>query len=136
MFRVVLTGLLLSLATIHGYWARGGTWPGSDSPTLLEKVVGLRTRAGEQGRVLAPWTCWLVALLFAIDAVLVVLYPWILHPNLRLAYWMSAGVFLLRGLLGYSPLFEYARATPFYNLNRRLYSPLCLFMAWLHWLAR
>lgn len=39
-------------------------------------------------------------------------------------------VFGLRGLAPYlSPAFEYARGTPFFDLNRLYYAPLCLLIA-------
>jgi len=39
-------------------------------------------------------------------------------------------VFGLRGLAPYlTPAFNYARATPFYALNRKYYAPLCLLIA-------
>jgi hypothetical protein len=39
-------------------------------------------------------------------------------------------VFALRGLAPYvTPVFEYARGTPFFELNRLYYAPLCLVIA-------
>jgi hypothetical protein len=39
-------------------------------------------------------------------------------------------VFALRGLAPYlTPVFEYARDTPFFVLNQRYYAPLCLVIA-------
>ncbi len=39
-------------------------------------------------------------------------------------------VFGLRGLAPYvTPIFNYARQTPFFVLNRRYYAPLCLLIA-------
>lgn len=39
-------------------------------------------------------------------------------------------VFGLRGLAPYvAPVFEYARGTPFFDMNRLYYAPLCLIIA-------
>lgn len=39
-------------------------------------------------------------------------------------------VFALRGLAPYvTPVYEYARGTPFFDLNRLYYAPLCLCIA-------
>ena len=39
-------------------------------------------------------------------------------------------VFGLRGIAPYvSPMFEYARGTPFFELNRSYHAPLCLLIA-------
>jgi len=47
-----------------------------------------------------------------------------------MGYWGVGVVFLLRGIAGYGPgVFSYAIGTPFYDLNRHYYAPLCLAIA-------
>ena len=47
-----------------------------------------------------------------------------------LGYWGVGAVFLLRGIAAYAPsVFSYAVGTPFCDLNRYYYAPLCLAIA-------
>jgi hypothetical protein len=58
----------------------------------------------------------------------------IIHPLRALVayggYVVLITVFGLRGVATYvTRVFDYARATPFYTLNRRYYAPLCIALA-------
>jgi Protein of unknown function (DUF3995) len=124
-----LVVVLLALAGLHLYWGLGGYWPGADGPSLSERVVGTR------GRPPGFLACALVALaLLAAAGVVVSAHA---GPAFGRQSWIAYGgyaclilVFGLRGLASYlTPVFGYARGTPFYDLNRKYYSPLCVIIA-------
>ena len=127
---LVTSSVMLLIAALHVYWGHGGNWPGTDRQDLLDKVVG-------RGEAFPPLlACYAVAgaLLFAgatpLLSVGLLSVPG-LPPELYLSWlqYFIAAVFLLRGAGGYLPVFE-RKATPaFVRLNRRIYDPLCLFLA-------
>ncbi|MFT5358980.1 MAG: hypothetical protein ACI9KE_006222 [Polyangiales bacterium] len=134
---MVFVGLFLSLvfgflAGLHVYWARGGLWPGTDPRSLLEHVVG----ASPSAETPSPAACLVVAGLLSVAACLpLALLGWVPMP-MQLAEWVGlaaygcAGVLLLRGLYGYVDhrVRPATLETPFFRLNRVLYSPLCLLL--------
>ena len=127
---ILLIGVLLALAAIHAYWACGGRWPGHDEASLVERVVG-RTSGM---RAPSPASCIVVAAALASSAGLVFFKTFAVAPEafevlVAIGFWGAALVFLVRGVAGFTPAFRYAEETPFYRLNRRYYSPLCLLMA-------
>ncbi len=125
----LLIAVLLVLAALHAYWGLGGRWPGHDDTSMVQYVVG-RTEA-----MAAPGAraCFAVAFAILTTAVLaahmagVLHIPYVPQPLVTLGFWGAATVFTGRGLAAYVPgIFNYAKGTPFYRLNRILYSPLCL----------
>lgn len=130
-----LSGVFLFLAGLHVYWARGGFWPGTDARSFLEHVVG----ASPSGATPSPAACLAVAFLLSVAACIpLVLVGWLRLPYatlpiantplVQLAAYVCGGVLLLRGLFGYVDhrVRPAIRKTPFFRLNRVLYSPLCL----------
>ena len=123
----VLVVVFLFLAGLHIYWARGGYWPGTDSGSLLGYVVG----ASPSGAMPSPAACLAVTVALSAAALIpLALIGWVRLPFVHLAAYGCAGVLLLRGLFGYvDHRFRPAiLGTPFYRLNRVLYSPLCLLL--------
>ena len=122
--------VLMALAGLHVYWGLGGLWPGRTSADLVARVVGLR-----RGPMPGFWACLAVALALSSAAYIVAVRqgaPRLGLPEAlwTLAYWGAGAVFLLRGIAGYAPgVFSYAIGTPFYDLNRYYYAPLCLAIA-------
>jgi hypothetical protein len=122
--------ILMALAVLHVYWGFGGLWPGTTEADLLARVVGLR-RGAMPGR----GACFAVALALLSAAYIVAVRQG--APRLGLSeglwavgYWGVGVVFLLRGIAAYAPgVFSYAIGTPFYDLNRYFYAPLCLAIA-------
>lgn len=122
--------LLAALAGLHVYWALGGLWPGRTEADLLARVVGL-----QRGAMPGFWACMAVATALSSAAYIVA----VRHGAPRLGlpealwtvgYWGVGAVFLLRGIAAYTPrVFSYALGTPFYDLNRYYYAPLCLAIA-------
>ncbi len=127
---MAVVAVLMALAGLHVYWGLGGLWPGTTEPDLLARVVGLR-RGAMPGR----GACFAVALALSSAAYIVA----VRHGAPRLGfpgalwtagYWGVGLVFLLRGIAAYAPgVFSYAIGTPFYDLNRHYYAPLCLAIA-------
>ena len=122
--------VLLALAGLHLYWGLGGFWPGHDAPSLVATVVGSHARR-------APGFVECAAVAFALAAAASIVFM----RQGRIQYGLPALivyggytvlilVFAGRGLATYlTPFFDYARDTPFFDLNRQLYSPLCLAIA-------
>ena len=124
-----LIAVLLALSALHLYWGFGGRWPGHDAASLREMVVGSR---GQHMPGLGPSAG--VACALAAAALVVVLKHWPVAPwqgwIITAGYVVLIAVFGLRGLATYvTPIFEYARGTAFVDLNRQMYSPLCLAIA-------
>jgi len=130
---VVGIGLIVvfaALSGLHFYWGMGGFWPGTDPQSLAERVAGTRGRAAP-GFVACAAVA--VALLAAAGIVFAGQYEIAMGLPALLVYGGYAtliAVFGLRGLAPYvTPAFAYARGTPFHDLNRRYYAPLCLVIA-------
>ena len=125
-----LIAILLALAGLHLYWGLGGRWPGHDDDSLRLTVVGAK-----HGRMYGFWPSAMVALALTAAAALVFArhsalmttgISWVIVAG----YAVLVLVFGLRGLAPYlTPLFEYSRGTPFFDLNRLYYAPLCLLIA-------
>lgn len=122
--------ILTALAGLHVYWGVGGLWPGKTEAELLSRVVGLR-----RGVMPGPGACFAVALALLSAAYIVAVRQGAPRLGLSdtlwtLGYWGVGAVFLLRGIAAYAPgVFSYAIGTPFYDLNRHYYGPLCLAIA-------
>lgn len=126
---VLVAACLLVLAFIHVHWGFGGHWPARTHAELGPMVVG--TSPGHAMPNLLA--CLIVAGLLVTAAGLVTLAGFMPEPS-----WVervgSAGVgvvLLIRGLGGYldGRLRPAIREQPYYRLNRRFYSPLCLVLA-------
>ncbi|HEY0137828.1 MAG TPA: DUF3995 domain-containing protein [Nannocystis sp.] len=125
----VVAACLIVLAFIHVYWGAGGAWPARTRAGLGPMVVG--TPPGTAMPNLPA--CLLVAALLVTAAGLVASAgladepPWFA----RLGSAGVAGVLALRGLGGFidGRLRPDTRTQPYYALNRRIYSPLCLALA-------
>lgn len=129
-FGVGLVAILLMLAALHLYWGVGGFWPGSDADSLRLRVVG--TPSGAMPGLAA--CAAVAAALVAAAGVVLARHGFV--PLGAFAWLATAGyvalilVFGLRGLAPYvTPAFSYAQGTPFFDLNRVYYAPLCLAIA-------
>jgi hypothetical protein len=125
-----LIAVLLAIGALHFYWGVGGRWPGHDDASLVSIVAGAKS-----GRMYGFAACAAVAFAFALAAAIVAArhssimsggFGWIITAG----YVVLILVFALRGLAPYfTPIFEYARGTPFFDLNRLYFAPLCLIIA-------
>ncbi|MFV8754417.1 DUF3995 domain-containing protein [Nannocystaceae bacterium ST9] len=127
----LVAACLLVLAFIHVYWGLGGAWPARTRAELGPMVVGTPPRDANAMPDLAA--CLIVAGLLITAATLIVGARLHAEPS-----WIwrvgSAGVgvvLALRGVGGYfdARLRPATREQPFFALNRRIYSPLCLVLA-------
>jgi Protein of unknown function (DUF3995) len=122
--------VLAAVAGLHLYWGLGGRWPGHDDESLKLMVIGARKRP-MPGLI----QCGLVTAALLAAATIVLLGQGRIERGLQSyavygGYVLLIAAFALRGLAAYiSPAFAYARGTPFYELNRRYYAPLCLAIA-------
>lgn len=125
-----LIAVMLAIGALHFYWGIGGRWPGHDDTSLVSIVAGAKG-----GRMYGFAACAAVAFALASAAAIVAArhsaimgsgFAWIVTAG----YVAMIAVFALRGLAPYfTPAFEYARGTPFFDLNRLYYAPLCLLIA-------
>jgi hypothetical protein len=119
---------LLGIAAVHVVWATGSSWPAASRAELADAMAG---RAG--GSVPSPAACLAVATLLAAASALVAGRPRRL-PRLRRTG--AAGVSVVLGvrgacgIAGRTDLVSPGSDSPrFRRLDRRYYSPLCLFLA-------
>jgi len=127
---LALVVVLAGIGLIHLAWALGLNWPGTDPVTRAAIVVGTPNRAliGFFG-----WGALSACFFLAVGVVWIAQQP-IIHPLRAFVayggYIVLITVFGLRGLAPYvTQVFDYARSTPFYMLNRRYYAPLCIAIA-------
>jgi hypothetical protein len=104
LFAVLLFLGVGVLAVIHAMWGLGYNWPEANEEAL----------AG----VLALVALWPFVLLGRDEL------PWVQAVTFSIA-----GVFVARGVAGYTPTWRgHFRDEPFATRNRRYYSPYCLLM--------
>lgn len=119
---------LLGLAGLHVYWGVGGLWPARTRAELGPMVVGT-SATGSMPNLSA---CLVVAGLLITAAGLVLAAG--LGVEGRVVRVGAAGVAAVLGLRGVGGFCDGrlrpgTRGQPFYRLNRRVYSPLCLLLA-------
>jgi len=117
---------LLAVSLAHFVWAVGGKWPIRDRERLAATVVG------RPGVIRVPR---LASLLVAIAALTAGIMALALADHtggggmLTVFGVMLAALFLIRGYVGYTARWRAAfPLEPFATLDRKNYSPLCLFI--------
>jgi hypothetical protein len=118
---------LAALAGVHVAWAAGSSWPLADRVALADAVIG---RAG--GEVPSPAACLLVAGLLG-TAAGVLGGEASASPLKRLGARVLVATLAARagcGLAGRTDVLSPGSCSPrFRELDRRVYSPLCLVLA-------
>lgn len=119
---VLLSAITLGLAVIHILWGIGYWWPIRTEEVLVRAVVGYKGAT----RMPGPIPCALVA----VGLICAANFPWFPDGFLRtLGLWACAVVFLIRGMLAYTPFWRnMTPQKPFSTLDRTRYGPLCLFL--------
>lgn len=119
---------LLGIGGLHASWAFGSSWPADDRDELADLMAG---RVG--GSVPSPAACLVVAALLASASALVAGRP---HSSPRLRRTGTIGVAAVLGLrgacgmAGRTDIVSPGSTSPrFRRLDRRFYSPLCLFLS-------
>ena len=118
---------LLMVALAHFFWALGSTWPIKNETLLAQTVVGTPGVTRMPNR----FVTFIVSLLvLAAGIVALALAD---HTSggitLTLLGVLLAIVFIARGILGYTPGWRARFPTePFATLDRKNYSPLCLWI--------
>ncbi|MEP4770420.1 MAG: DUF3995 domain-containing protein [Roseibium sp.] len=125
-----LFGILTLVSGVHLYWGFGGLWPAKSELELARTVVGAN---GIETMPSAPLTIVVAVLIFAAGVFPVAsanLLPMpTFIPSVLVFFGMIAltAIFLLRGLIGFTPYFAKMNAEePFRTLDRKYFSPLCL----------
>ncbi|GHC53564.1 DUF3995 domain-containing protein [Neogemmobacter tilapiae] len=120
MIAMLLTLTLGLIAALHLLWGFGFWFPIRDEARLARTVVGAKGIVEMPGAV--PCALVVVALLFGISVI-----HW---PDVTARGWLlraAAGVFLLRGLASYAPVWRrLVPEQPFARLDRAFYGPLGL----------
>lgn len=125
LMALLLTIGVGALAVVHVVWGVGSHWPEESEEALVRSVVG-----DGRSRMPPAWQCFLVALVLAVMA----LWPWyvlgrIAEPAVLAGTYMIAGIFVARGIAGFSHRWRaHFTIEPFATRNRRYYSPYCLLL--------
>lgn len=117
---------LLAVSVAHLLWAMGRTWPIRDGKLLAQTVIGA------PGIERVPR---LPSLIVAAATLAAGIFALSLADHTSGGAWLSvlglvcAAVFLVRGFAGYTAKWATMTPDPIFRLNdRRVYSPLCLFL--------
>jgi hypothetical protein len=117
---------LLAIAIAHFLWSIGRTWPIRDADLLAKTVIG----RPEVKRVPK-----LMSFLVAVGVLAAGLVALSLADHaaggatLNVLGIVIGGIFIARGIAGYTPRWRAAfPSEPFATLDRKTYSPLCLFI--------
>ena len=118
---------LFAVSIAHFLWAFGRTWPIRNEKLLAQTVVGFRDIESMPPK---PASFGVGVATFAAGTFALALADhdsgglWLNLVGLALAL-----VFLARGIVGYTPWWASVTPEPNFRLNdRRVYSPLCLFL--------
>lgn len=118
---------LLAVSFAHLLWSLGRTWPIRNEKLLAQTVVGFRDIQHMPPR-LASFGVFVATLAAGIFALALADHDsggiWLNLVGLALG-----AVFLARGVIGYTAWWSNVTPEPNFRLNdRRVYSPLCLFL--------
>lgn len=135
---LLAAAILVLIALLHVYWTMGGYFPAKDADSLAQTVVG-----GQAGMVMPPVSaCLLVAALLCMAAWVVLVCGGGLSPVFsleihRLGAFGLGGVLLLRGAGGFFDVYlrPSIKGSRYEKLNLQVYSPLCLGLAALVFMA-
>ncbi len=121
--------ILFVISLIHIYWSFGGLWPARDGLSLSRMVIGVERATPPHGFV----TLVVAGIIFFagyLPMAWVEVFPLpVSQTVLYIMMVLNGLVFLLRGLVTYTPLMKkYSIVEPFTSLNKKYYSPLCLFV--------
>lgn len=118
---------LFAVSMAHLLWAFGRTWPIRNEKLLAQTVVGFKDIQHMPPK--------LASLAVAIATFTAGIFALALADHDSGGQWLSlvgcglALVFLARGIIGYTPWWAAQTPEPNFRLNdRRVYSPLCLFL--------
>ncbi|GAB7191354.1 hypothetical protein NUM3379_20610 [Kineococcus sp. NUM-3379] len=121
---VAVPAVLLALAAVHGGWALGWRWPGTDDRSWADRVIGSRSAPPP------PGACWAVAAgLTAAAAAVRAADAGAGGAPVRAAARAVAAAFALRGAAGAVSSLLTRRRGEYERLDLAVYSPLCLAVA-------
>lgn len=123
-------GVLTIVAMLHAAWGFGLLWPGNDTQSLIDTVIG------QPGMTQMPSTALTLAVALAIFAAGVCAlwaagYIALPLPGRmkNLSPYILAFIFIARGLLTYIPVGPLQNSTePFRTLDQLYFAPLCLLL--------
>ena len=117
---------LLSIAMVHMLWAFGSTYPVRDEKTLARTVAGFKDIEKMPPR---PVSFFVSLLALGTGIWALALTDPAPSPILTLGGVLLTLVFLGRGIAGYTEKWrQMTPEEPFASMDRKIYSPLCLFI--------
>ena len=125
--------LLIVMAGLCAFWARGAHWPFASAPALASWVVGDAAAPGMP----PPQQMRLIALGLALGALTMLALGFDLPgPLNQIAAYAGAGfcgLFALRGIIGFLPFWRRRYGgQPFAVIDGLIYSPGCILIAQLY----
>lgn len=135
---IAAAAALTAVAGVHAYWALGGRWPGHDEASLTARVVG------DTSEFPPSVATWAVVVLLLTGACLLLGQVRLLRLPLparlvRVAVCLLVGCLALRGIVGAltsTVTLLHGTDVPYYRLDVMAYSPFCLLLAALCFLAQ
>ena len=126
---ILLSLVLLAIATLHILWGIGFWFPIADEAALVRAVVGIPGAKEMPGAV--PCALVGVALYMAVACL------WWPHGAFRfLALVIVGAVFVVRGIIAYTPFWrKLTPIEPFATFDRKYYGPLCLVLGLGFWIS-
>ena len=118
--------MLLAIAALHVAWGLGASFPFADRDLLADSVVGTDTMPSSRA-------CFSVASLLVLAAALVARFVPLPRRLRAMALRVVTAVLVTRGVAGAmgrtSTISPGSDSPAFQRLDKRLYSPLCLWLA-------
>ncbi len=118
--------MLLAIAALHVAWGLGASFPFADRDLLADSVVGTDTMPSSRA-------CLSVASLLVLAAALVARFVPLPRRLRAMALRVVTAVLVTRGVAGAtgrtSTISPGSDSPAFQRLDKRLYSPLCLWLA-------
>lgn len=118
--------VLLAIAALHVAWGLGASFPFADRDLLADSVVGTDTMPSSRA-------CFSVASLLVLAAALVARFVPLPRRLRAMALRVVTAVLVTRGVAGAmgrtSTISPGSDSPAFQRLDKRLYSPLCLWLA-------
>lgn len=116
---------LLAVSMAHFLWSIGSTWPIRDEQLLARTVVGTANVQKMPSRFASLLLA--IAILAGGVVALSLADPDGGGPTLSVLGILGGLIFLVRGIVGFTPWFTAKTPDPIFRLiDRRVYSPLCL----------
>lgn len=134
LLSILLSTVFFVLAGIHVYWGLGGKWAFDDAYPTKEDGTSLAKVPGVVASFIVATGLFVFGLFYLINGQII---PVILPSYLSAyGYWIIAFIFFLRavGDFKYIGMFKKIKKTSFAKKDKKIYTPLCIFISCLTFL--